>query len=114
MVAEHVKQDCHFQADDYIQLLFRTKYITTRKAGCWHNETQILAAADLLRAALVPLRHKGMLLDVVRGGQPKYQGTYVDFEQGLQLYQNHDMRDLSTFLVAFLRVYELHLKESRI
>ena len=57
------------------------------KAGVWINASHIVKAAGRGNCELVRFktRNSEVSFDVVRNGEQKYQGRYVDFETGCRL-----------------------------
>ncbi len=47
---------------------------------------------------MADIRRTGIIHDIVRGGQAKYQGTYLDMESALELCQQHGVDELRMHL----------------
>ncbi|KAK2738633.1 hypothetical protein FQN57_006951 [Myotisia sp. PD_48] len=110
LVAEHCRQGCYFQTDEYFQLVFDSRYVMIRKTDCRINATQVLGVAGIPRNVLKTLKHENP--PTVVKGSAKCQGTYVDFKCGLSIcgtYGLHDLRSqLLNFAVAYRQYRENH------
>lgn len=112
VVAERAKTNPQPRADAYFQLLFRETPVIIHKPDFWVNGTQILRAAGVHRDKAVALLTSDFPYDddIVVGGATT-QGTYVDFETGLQLCRDNSLGGLADLLKALLAAYKQYLQE---
>src|ERR1700722_11502180 len=85
----------HYDAS-YLLIPNGTDFIAMRKAGFWINASHIVKAAGRGNYELVRFktRNSEISFDVVRNGEQKYQGTYVDFETGCRLCNMYGLSEL--------------------
>lgn len=110
--SENARKGCCFVRDLFLQLYYGGQCISIRKADFRLNAAHILHAIGIPRPDLVTsqLRKSGVPYDVVKAGRG-FQGTYIDFERGLQWCKVYAAKDLQTLLVELLKAYRQHLEE---
>lgn len=88
------------KASLFIEVIHRSRPIVIRRLD-WRINVTHIARQVATRHATVNLRRDlpDNARDVVRGGPPKYQGTYVDFEEGIKWCRELELHNLADQLL---------------
>jgi len=81
-------QTCHTKfLPDFIEINCHGALVVMRRSDFRVSGTQIIKKAGQSKEIMRIIRRTGIPHDIVRGGQSKYQGTYLDTEGALELCQ---------------------------
>ncbi|KAL8644458.1 MAG: hypothetical protein Q9210_007248 [Variospora velana] len=81
----------------YFPVTFLTNFIMIRERDFWVNGTHIVKAAGKTRRDIEKLK-KDLHMDRVQGGLARYQGSYFDFKDAIQICQKYRLEGLAKLL----------------